>query len=64
MLSSEFNQEMGALIRRLEARVRLDPGLQYDGPTSIKAQVEDAIVTLCALHIKLERMTDDLREVW
>jgi hypothetical protein len=56
MLSSEFTQEMGALIRRLEARVRHDPTLINADGEDLLFELEDAIVTLCALHVKLERL--------
>lgn len=60
MLSSEFTQELGALIRRLETRVRLDPVLQHENVEGVQKDIEDAIVTLCAVHIRLGRIANDL----
>ena len=67
MLTSEFNQEMGALIRSLEQQVRLDPALSKI-PTPPEAvgvvpadvrltldHIERGIVSLIALHISLRK---------
>lgn len=66
MLSSEFNQAMGSLIRRLEKQVNDDPWiarLVERDPKSVEADVtnalvgvESAIVDLIVLHIKLSRL--------
>jgi hypothetical protein len=53
MLTSEFVPEMGAMIRRLEQRVREDPQLKEDRQTDVEDDLEAAIITLCALLIKL-----------
>lgn len=55
MLTSEFEQEMGALVRSLGNRARMEPSLQYGELEDAKATIERAIVTLCALHISLQR---------
>lgn len=56
MLTNEFNQELGALIRRLEAQIRNNPGLRHeDDPLT---RIEQAIVTLCAMHIALSQGRD------
>lgn len=51
ILSSEFNQELGALIRRLEAQIRNNPALRHEDDALTR--IEQAIVTLCAMHIAL-----------
>lgn len=65
MLSSEFNQEMGALIRSLEMKVFREPVLMQSSsiPPGVGAvpsdvvitldHIERAIVSLVALHISL-----------
>lgn len=54
MLSSEFNQEMGALIRRLESRVNYDSdGIRYSDVEDAKDRVADAIVALVAVYLSL-----------
>lgn len=63
MLTSEFNQEMGSLIRSLEMRVAREPSLSHqyhEGPATLDAldHVERAIVTLIALHITLRKSRD------
>lgn len=55
MLSPEFSQEMGALVRRLEGRVRNDPVLQRADGDDLLYELEDAIVMLCALYFKVQR---------
>lgn len=57
MLSSEFNQEMGALVRRLGNRIMLEPGLKESDERDLLEHVEDAIVVLSALYISLSRAT-------
>lgn len=59
MLTSDFNNEMGALIRSLEQKVRQEPFLTAQ-PEAIDAleSIERAIVCLVALHIKLRRLRD------
>ena len=66
MLATEFSQEMGALIRSLEQKVRVEPILAKI-PTPISSDlgevprhldhsldhIERVIVTLVALHISL-----------
>jgi hypothetical protein len=55
MLSSEFTQEMGALIRRLESRVREDPSLHTLHATEdLEHWLEGAVVTLCSMLIHLQ----------
>lgn len=61
MLSSEFNQEMGALIRSLERRVRNDPALLHDdGALNALGHIEDAIVALVVLHMKLQKVAGNV----
>ena len=58
MLSSDFTQEMGALIRSLEQKVRLEPALAASQIPSIEGSldhIERAIVSLVALHIALRQ---------
>jgi hypothetical protein len=54
MLASEFNQELGALIRRLERRVREDPQLVHPMSEDAERHLENAIVALVALYLKLK----------
>ena len=65
MLTSEFNNELGALIRSLEQKVRTEPELSSRGvkglalpPTDALAHIERAIVSLVALHISLRKSHD------
>jgi len=55
MLSSEFSQEVGALVRRLEGRIRNEPSLQNESVMSAQEAIERAIVVLCAEWMELER---------
>lgn len=55
MLSSEFSQEIGALVRRLESRVRTEPSLQHQTVLSAQESIERAIVVLCSEWLELER---------
>ena len=57
MLSSEFNQEMGALIRRLEKRVNLEPELRARGGDADDPLVhlERTIVSLIVLYLDLQQ---------
>lgn len=55
MLSSEFTPEMGALIRRLETRIRNQPNLRHEDVPAALASIEESIVILCALHMKLTK---------
>lgn len=55
MLTSEFLPEMGALIRRLEGRVRNDRTLLTSDGEDLLHEIEDALVVLCVLYLRLER---------
>jgi hypothetical protein len=55
MLSSEFNNEMGALIRRLGNRIMLEPGLKEEDERDLLQHIEDAIVVLSGLYISLSK---------
>lgn len=53
MQTSDFNNEIGALIRRLQSQVIRDPSLMY--PTQgHKDALEKAIVALIAAYVALE----------
>jgi hypothetical protein len=58
MLSSEFNVEMGALIRRLESRVRLEPKRRGTTPDDPLEKIEQAIVSLIALYFELQKISE------
>lgn len=72
MLTTEFNQEMGALIRSLEIKVRMEPALSRipappesldvgEVPVDVRItldHIERAIVSLVALHISLRSRRD------
>lgn len=53
MLTEDFNNEMGALIRRLSQRIRNDQTLRLADEDDALAEIADAIVILCALYISL-----------
>lgn len=66
MLTSDFVQEMGLLIRSLEQKVRQEPALSHlpevagvgEVPADVRISldhVERAIVSLVALHISLQK---------
>lgn len=55
MLSSEFNNEMGTLLRSLERRVQTEVEVRHGDKTDALDHIERAIVTLVALHIQLRR---------
>lgn len=55
MLSSEFNNEMGTLLRSLERRVQAEAEVRHGDKTDALDHIERAIVTLVALHIQLRR---------
>lgn len=52
MLSSEFIQEMGTLIRSLEQKVRTEPDVRNAAPAD---QVERAIIALVQLRLEMKR---------
>lgn len=62
MLSSELSQEIGALIRGLSQRIRLDPELQIDDIDDVQRRLDEAIVALCAIRIKLTYVSTHLPE--
>jgi hypothetical protein len=51
MLPSEFQAEMGALIRSLYLKVNVEPRLPNSSP---KEHIERAIVALVALYLSLD----------
>lgn len=54
MLSSEFNAELGTIIRSLEAQVRQHPQLMHQADErDVLEHIEQAIVSLVAWHIKI-----------
>lgn len=57
MLSSEFSNEMGALIRSLESKVRQEPGLMTTGNSQAFTtdHLERAIISLIAVYLDLKR---------
>lgn len=54
MLTSEFQQELGALIRSLEGRIRIEPDLQNADNLTLD-HIERAIITLAGLHIGIRK---------
>lgn len=59
MLSSEFNQELGAIVRRLEAQVRQHPELTAQADQDdVLEKIEQAIVALVAWHIRIRTHSD------
>lgn len=53
MLSSEFNQEIGALLRAIEARTRQHPNLIHADEREALDRLKDAIIALVAVYISL-----------
>lgn len=58
MLSSEFNDEMGALVRSLQGKVIQEPKVQYATEREVLDHIERAIVGLVGLHIQIRRRQD------
>lgn len=57
MLSSEFSAEMGALIRSLETKVRLEPELANADERDALDQLERAIVALVGVYLSMKGVT-------
>lgn len=57
MLSDEFNNEMAALIRSLQQKVRTEPGIHAKAD-DVLGHIESAIVQLVRLHLDVQ---EDLR---
>lgn len=55
MLSSDFQQELGALLRRLQDKVRTEPSVRSEDP---KDQIERAIIALVSVRLEMERGQD------
>lgn len=53
MLSSEFNNEMGSLLRSLAQRVATEPAVRHGETRDALEHIERAIITLVNLHIQL-----------
>lgn len=57
MLTSEFNAEMGALLRSLSTRVLMEPALTNAFPLDVQESIEHidrAIVSLVAVRFALQ----------
>lgn len=64
MLTSEFNHELGTLIRSMEQRVIRNPHLTVQpaitaSPVNALDRIEEAIISLVALHIMLRNKDAD-----
>lgn len=55
MLSTEFTNELGALVRSLEAQIRFHPELKTSDEHDIIDDLDQAIVALIAVRMKLRR---------
>ena len=55
MLSSEFQTELGTLIRSLMQRVGTEPTVRVGTQRDALDHIERAIITLVELHISLRR---------
>jgi len=54
LLSEDLITELGSLIRRLESKIRRDPGLLAEDPEYMTLNgIENAIIGLILLHVKL-----------
>jgi hypothetical protein len=56
MLSSEFLQEMGALLRSLEQKVRTEPDVRSADPAD---QIERAIIALVQIRLEMKSSGTD-----
>lgn len=59
MLSSDFGIELGALVRALETKIRLEPGLIHEGPLDTIDHIDRAIISLIAWRIQLKRLATE-----
>lgn len=55
MLSTEFIAELGGFIRSLEAQIRLHPELRTSDKEDVLDDLDQAIVSLIAVRMKLFR---------
>jgi hypothetical protein len=55
MLSSEFMAELGAFIRQLEAQIRQHPELRAADEKDVIDNLDQAIICLIAVRMKLFR---------
>ena len=58
MLSNELIQELGALIRSLEAQIRQHPELRSADERDVLEYLDQAIIALIAVRMKLRRSFD------
>lgn len=65
MLSTDFNEEIGALVRSLQRHVTSEPWFagepergQYGVQQRTLVEIEKAIIELIALHIRIRRLAD------
>lgn len=59
MLSEDLIAELGALIRRLERRIRLENVYTDRTPEDVALQgIEDAIIGLVLLHIQMRKQNN------
>jgi hypothetical protein len=58
MLSNEFITELGAFIRSLEAQIRQHPELRSSDKHDVIDDLDQAIVSLIAVRMKLKRSLD------
>lgn len=53
MLSSDFNNELGALLRSLESQIRRHPSIIHSDNEDVLDHLRDAIVALTAVYLSL-----------
>ena len=53
MLSNELTNELGALIRSLEAQIRQHPNLRASDEQDVLEHIDQAIVALVVVRMKL-----------
>ena len=60
MLSTEFTTELGAFIRALEAQIRQHPELRASDERDVIDHLDQAIIALVAVRMKLKRSVDQM----
>lgn len=60
MLSHEFITELGAFVRQLEAQIRKHPDLRASDEKDVLDHLDQAIVSLIAVRMKLKRSVDQM----
>lgn len=62
MLSSDFSNELGALLRSLEAQVRFHPEVMHEEYLDTLDHIDRAIVSLVAIRIRMKRLASEMEK--